>query len=322
MTLTEPNFKTKNANLKNKNIPLPNFIHIALLKCLHFILAMTFWTTGIIKSIFSAFFSITMHSMLKGSELSDIHNLTSSPKHVAVIISKDWADISAAGASSANPGPEVGAAGAGFESNNLNTVQLDVLSQILVYLILSGVFLITVYDQSGKLCLGREILEKRCLNALSEACQQNLSAGTTFNNYNTPIPKFRIIYETRNSNGSGCDKSDPNQNLDPSINNYTLNLKSAINRPLNGMTTFNRINYMQSYKFQKGDSAGTIQEQNYSEPELALVLDPKNKKSIFGFNFWAIRLTEFIFLNQVRPSLYSLKKSMEKYLKVEKRLGK
>merc|ERR1711953_623279 len=103
---------------------------------------------------------------------------------------------------------------------------------------------------------------------------------------------FKIIYET-----PGLKSVE--------ISNYTKNLKLAIEQPLNGMRTRNRIDYVQNYK---------------NEPEFAIVLDPKNKKSLFGYNFWAIRLTEFVFWNEVKPSFMTFKESMGKYFKIEKRL--
>merc|ERR1712157_410890 len=133
--------------LKSKTEQL---IYSSILKCIHCLLATIFWTTGLIKSIFSLFFSITMHSMLKGSEISDIHNLTTNLhnsnsgniKHAALIVSEDWT---------------------GMTVNNEN-LQIDVISQIIMWLIISGVTVLTIYDQSGRLKIGKEDVK----NAVSE----------------------------------------------------------------------------------------------------------------------------------------------------------
>merc|ERR1712157_87976 len=141
--------------LKSKTEQL---IYSSILKCIHCLLATIFWTTGLIKSIFSLFFSITMHSMLKGSEISDIHNLTTNLhnsgnniwncfqipdiKHAALIVSEDWT---------------------GLTTNNEN-LQIDVISQIIMWLIISGVTVLTIYDQSGRLKIGKEVVK----NAVSE----------------------------------------------------------------------------------------------------------------------------------------------------------
>ena len=156
--------------------------------------------------------------------------------------------------------------------------------------------LITVYDQSGKLLLSSELLEKKV----------SISLDTILVNANDILrekieksdPKnFRVIYETP-GHGSGHKQ-----------NFYTDKLKLATLQPLNGMKTKSRIEYMQGYK-------------DVGEPELAIVLDPENRKAIFGYNFWAVRLTEFCFWNEIRPSYWTFRSSLKKYLKVEKRLGK
>lgn len=85
---------------------------------------------------------------------------------------------------------------------------------------------------------------------------------------------------------------------------YPEQMRKAIEAPLNGLVFEKR---MESIK-------------GVDEPELAIVLDPKNKKEIFGFDPWGIRLTEFVFWKEISYS--SFEKSLKSYSKVQKRFGK
>lgn len=167
---------------------------------------------------------------------------------------------------------------------------LNTISSISLWLVLSGFLVLTVYDQSGNLKLSSEVLEKAVYQKLIQVSP------------NLDLAKVSEHLKINCEAGSSVLKS-PNLQIDP----YTLKLKQAVNAPLNGMPTKNRISHLQNYAI---------------DPEIAIVLDPNNKKSIFGFNFWNLRLTEFYFLNSLQPSVYEFSQVLSRYLKVEKRLGK
>lgn len=260
--------------------------------------------------------------MLKGSEISDIHNLTTlnsgNIKHAALIVSEDWT---------------------GLTVNNEN-LQIDIISQIIMWLIISGVTVLTIYDQSGRLRIGKEVVKNAVAEKLLEIILNEKSRSKHNKRYS--LLEKMILNQNRqalqkyvhqnSNNKSELLKNLTNLRMDLKIDQhdsksgkttgivinyendktqYLRNLQTAINAPLNGMSTYNRINKIQNYSESK------------IEPEVALVLDPKNRKSIFGFNFWSIRLTEFIYFDRVVPSFESdFVGSMKKYLKIERRFGK
>ena len=88
---------------------------------------------------------------------------------------------------------------------------------------------------------------------------------------------------------------------------YPLLLTDAIQAPLNGMSTYKRITYCQNSSV---------------DPELVFILDPKNKKSLFGYNPWTIRLSEFVFFNKRQIKSCDLNDAFVKYGCIEKRFGK
>ena len=78
------------------------------------------------------------------------------------------------------------------------------------------------------------------------------------------------------------------------------------------MKTYNRIEHVMK------DGYGL----KYRDPGVVLVLDPKNKRELFGYNPWSIRLSEFTFLNDFYPTKSDVQDCFKKYAKIEKRFGK
>jgi len=235
-----------------------------ILKLTHIMLTLAIWATGLIKTIFGTIFSGVMGAMLKGSQISDIHNFTAQtlPKHAAIIASEDWVD-------------KIGD----------STAAELYLIQILAWVMLSGITMVTVYDQAGKLSLHSVDLEKKLMRYLSETAGK--SVDKSMNNFSVFIEQ----------NG---DQLYPNM------------LSSAIGAPLNGMKTYARVDHVMKEGYNP----------SYQEPSVVLVLDPKNKKQLCGFNPWAIRLSEFSFLNKLYPTQTEIQTTLQKYTKIEKRFGK
>jgi len=235
-----------------------------ILKLTHIMLTLAIWTTGLIKTIFGTIFSGVMGAMLKGSQISDIHNLTAQtmPKHAAIIASEDWVD----------------------KIGDSTTAELYLI-QILAWVMLSGIAMVTVYDQAGKLSLHSVDLEKKLVRYLSDTAEK--AFDKSINNFS--------IYIEQNGNKF-----------------YPKMLSSAIGAPLNGMKTYARIDHVMREGYNS----------DHQEPSVVLVLDPKNKRQLFGFNPWAIRLSEFSFFNKLYPTQTEIQTTLQKYTKIEKRFGK
>merc|ERR1711879_586586 len=230
----------------------------AVLKLTHLMLTLAIWTTGILKTIFSTIFSGVMGSMLKGSQIQDIHNtlnISSMPKHAAIVISEDWVE--------------------GF--SDVANAELY-LMRILAWVMLSGIAMVTVYDQVGSLSLHTPELEKSIGKYLVKSGR-----------------KFQQVSVLVEANGADF---------------YPKLISGAIEAPLNGMKTYARLEYMHRNT------------ESYNEPGVVLVLDPKNKRELFSYNPWSIRLSEFTFLNEARPSKLTVQSALRKYAKIEKRFGK
>ena len=93
---------------------------------------------------------------------------------------------------------------------------------------------------------------------------------------------------------------------------YPKIFTSAIGAPLNGMKTYNRIERVvkDGYSY------------DYQDPGIVMVLDPGNKRQLFEYNPWGIRLSEFTFLKKLRPTEFDVQTTLRKYIKIEKRFGK
>jgi len=219
-----------------------------ILKITHFLIATFFWTSGLLQSILSAICSLTMSSMLKGSEINGF-NLTQSPNHVAVIVSNDWT------------------------SSLGETAAVLKLCQLTAWLILSGVTFVTIYDHKNDLKLSHNRVIKFLARYFDMQIRLEDIESKVF------LRKNSQFY-------------------------YPDQMKRAIEAPLNGMVFEKRMENIKGM----------------NEPELAIVLDPKNKKEIFGFDPWGIRLTEFTFWKDISQSNFET--SLKSYSKVQKRFGK